>query len=61
MRSTPNAVTHANGLEFRVLPADSPYARIARNVRQLEMADGTVWTVGIPVGWRGIEAAWKTA
>lgn len=54
----PEVVVHENGLTFRVIPADSPFARIARNVRQLKMADGTVWTVGAPIGWDGIEAAW---
>jgi hypothetical protein len=54
-------VRHANGLEFRVIPADSYDARMARNVRELTMEDGSVWTVGLPVGWRGIEAAWQPA
>lgn len=58
--SRPRTVRHANGLEFRVIPADSYTARLARNARQLTMADGTVWTVGLPIGWRGREAAWQT-
>lgn len=57
----PDQVRHANGLAFKVIPADSPDARIARNVRPLTMADGTEWTVGAPVGWFGIEAAWRPA
>jgi hypothetical protein len=56
----PRTVRHANGLEFRVIPADSYDARIARDVRPLTMADGTVWTVGAPVGWHGTPAAWQT-
>lgn len=56
----PRTVRHANGLEFKVIPADSPFARIARSIRQLEMADGTVWTVGAPIGWHGAGAAWRT-
>jgi hypothetical protein len=32
---------------------------MARDVRELTMEDGTVWTVGLPVGWRGVEAAWQ--
>lgn len=56
---TPETVAHANGLEFRIIDGNSPYARVARSVRQLVMADGTEWTVGAPIGWRGTEAAWK--
>ena len=56
---TPKTVAHANGLTFKVIDGDSNYARVARNIRQLTMADGTVWTVGLPIGWRGTEAAWK--
>ncbi|MFJ6720540.1 hypothetical protein [Streptomyces sp. NPDC091259] len=52
-------VTHANGLKFRVIDANSYDARIARDVRPLVMADGSTWTVGSPVGWRGVCAAWK--
>lgn len=52
-------VTHANGLTFRVIPADSYDARIARDVRPLTMADGTVWTVG--TRGRGSAFAWQTA
>ena len=55
---TPATVAHANGLTFKVIDGSSNFARIARNVRQLTMADGSVWTVGLPIGWRGIEAAW---
>ncbi|MEU1293033.1 hypothetical protein ABZ439_11465 [Streptomyces sp. NPDC005840] len=55
----PTTVRHANGLEFKVIPADSPFARIARSIRQLEMDDGTVWTVGAPIGWRAAGAAWR--
>ena len=58
---TPETVAHANGLTFKVIGGDSNFARVARNVRQLTMADGTVWTVGLPIGWRGIEAAWHAA
>lgn len=54
-------VRHANGLEFRVIPADSYTARMARDIRQLTMADGTVWTVGAPIGWHGVAAAWRPA
>jgi hypothetical protein len=32
---------------------------MARDVRQLTMADGSVWTVGAPIGWRGVAAAWQ--
>lgn len=53
-------VTHTNGLTFKVIPTDSPFAHTARNTRQLTMADGTVWTVGYPIGWRGVEAAWQS-
>lgn len=56
----PSTVAHANGLTFKVIDGSSNHARVARNVRQLTMADGTVWTVGLPIGWRGIEAAWHT-
>lgn len=59
--TTPGEVRHANGLAFKVIDGSSPYARIARNVRQLVMADGSEWTVGAPVGWFGIEAAWRPA
>lgn len=59
--SDPDTVRHANGLEFRVIPADSYDARMARDVRQLTMADGTVWTVGAPIGWHGVAAAWRPA
>ncbi|MET8693610.1 hypothetical protein ABZV65_13825 [Streptomyces bauhiniae] len=55
----PEFVTHANGLTFKVIPGDSPFARVARGVRQLTMADGTEWTVGTPVGWHGMAAAWQ--
>jgi hypothetical protein len=56
---TPETVTHTNGLTFKVVDGNSPFARAARNIRQLTMADGTVWTVGLPIGWRGREAAWR--
>ncbi|MFG3085105.1 hypothetical protein [Streptomyces parvulus] len=56
----PLTITHATGLTFKVIGGDSPAARIARNVRQLTMTDGTTWTVGTPVGWHGTEAAWQT-
>ncbi|MGV9755409.1 hypothetical protein ACWDUC_06175 [Streptomyces tricolor] len=42
----PREVAHANGLTFRVVAADSFDARMARDVRTLTMADGSVWTVG---------------
>jgi hypothetical protein len=50
-QQNPNAPTgaqiaHTNGLTFTIVPADSFTARLARDVRQLAMADGTVWTVG---------------
>ncbi|MFG2225363.1 hypothetical protein [Streptomyces sp. NPDC048644] len=35
-----------NGAEFATLPADSYEVRMARNVRQLVMADGRTWKVG---------------
>ncbi|MEU8537128.1 hypothetical protein [Streptomyces parvulus] len=56
----PLTITHATGLTFKVIDGNSTLARIARNVRQLPMADGTTWTVGAPVGWHGAEAAWQT-
>ncbi|MFJ4623037.1 hypothetical protein [Streptomyces sp. NPDC088812] len=52
-------VTHASGLTFKVINGDSHHARTARGVRRLTMADGTVWTVGTPIGWRGMDAAWQ--
>ncbi|ODA75571.1 hypothetical protein [Streptomyces sp. AVP053U2] len=52
-------VRHPNGLEFRVIDADSYTARMARDVHAVTMADGTVWTVGAPIGWRGTSAAWQ--
>jgi len=55
----PRTVAHANGLTFKVIDGDSNFARVARNVRQLVMADGSTWTVGLPIGWRGTEAAWQ--
>ncbi|MFD9443387.1 hypothetical protein [Streptomyces sp. NPDC060001] len=55
---TPATVTHANGLTFKVVDGGSNLARTARQTRQLTMADGTTWTVGLPIGWRGREAAW---
>ena len=55
---TPATISHANGLQFRIIDGNSPFARVARNVRQLVMADGTEWTVGLPIGWRGQQAAW---
>ncbi|MGW0837513.1 hypothetical protein [Streptomyces prunicolor] len=56
---TPSQVAHANGLTFKVINGASNHARTARNVRQLVMADGSTWTVGLPIGWRGTEAAWQ--
>ena len=56
---SPATIAHANGLEFRIIDGHSTYARVARNVRQLTMADGSTWTVGQPIGWHGQEAAWK--
>jgi hypothetical protein len=58
-RPTPATVAHANGLTFRIIDGNSQFARVARNVRTLVMADGTTWTVGAPIGWRGQEAAWR--
>lgn len=55
---SPATVAHANGLTFKVIDGSSTSARTARNTRQLVMADGTTWTVGLPIGWRGHEAAW---
>ncbi|WP_405695236.1 hypothetical protein OHA99_09320 [Streptomyces coelicoflavus] len=52
-------VRHANGLEFRVIDAGSYTARMARDVHQVTMADGRVWTVGQPIGWYGTPAAWQ--
>ena len=45
-QQNPNAPTgaqiaHTNGLTFTIVPADSFTARLARDVRQLAMADGT--------------------
>ena len=57
---TPKTVAHTNGLTFKVIDGNSNFARVARNVRQLTMADGSTWTVGLPIGWRGTEAAWHT-
>ena len=57
---TPKTGAHANRLTFNVIDGSSNFARVARNVRQLTMADGSTWTVGLPIGWRGIEAAWHT-
>jgi hypothetical protein len=57
--ATPATVVHANGLTFRVIDGNSNFARVARNVRTLAMADGSTWTVGLPIGWRGQEAAWQ--
>ena len=58
-RKGPRTIRHANGLEFNVIPADSYDARIARDVRQLTMADGTKWTVGTLGG--GSAIAWQPA
>ncbi|MFD5631610.1 hypothetical protein [Streptomyces sp. NPDC127072] len=57
-QDSPTTVTHANGLTFKVIDGGSNFARTARQTRQIEMTDGTTWTVGLPIGWRGIEAAW---
>ncbi|MDT0387842.1 hypothetical protein [Streptomyces dubilierae] len=56
---SPREVHHVNGLAFRVITASSYTARMARDVRQLPMADGTVWTVGSPIGWHDVAAAWQ--
>lgn len=58
---TPRVVHHANGLAFRVIDPDSYTARMARDVHPVTMTDGTVWTVGQPVGWHGTSAAWRPA
>ncbi|MCR8576428.1 hypothetical protein [Streptomyces sp. Isolate_219] len=52
-------IKHANGLVFRVIPAGSYDARMARDVRRLTMADGSVWTVG--TRGRGSCLAWRGA
>ncbi|GGV86808.1 hypothetical protein GCM10010294_67910 [Streptomyces griseoloalbus] len=57
--SEPHTVRHANGLAFTVIPADSYTARMARDVRQLTMDDGTVWTVG--TRGAGSTIAWRPA
>lgn len=57
---TPECVTHTTGLTFTVISGDSPRVRLARGVRQLQMTDGTTWTVGCPIGWHGREAAWHS-
>ncbi|MET8826067.1 hypothetical protein ABZX40_13425 [Streptomyces sp. NPDC004610] len=54
---TPETVTHATGLTFKIIDGTSNFARVARNVRPLTMTDGTTWTVGTPIGWRQ-PAAW---
>lgn len=59
-QATPTTVTHPNGLVFRVIPADSYQARVARDIHQLVMSDGQLWTTGQPVGWHGTAAAWRT-
>ncbi|MFC7892706.1 hypothetical protein [Streptomyces sp. NPDC057381] len=55
----PAEVRHANGNEYRVIDAGSYTARMARDVHDVTMADGTVWTVGQPIGWHGVPAAWR--
>ncbi|MGW0495025.1 hypothetical protein ACWD0Z_06175 [Streptomyces sp. NPDC003007] len=55
----PRTVRHANGQTFTVIPADSYEARMARDVRQLTMEDGTVWTVG--TRGAGSTIAWRPA
>lgn len=55
----PRTVRHANGQTFTVIPADSYEARMARDVRQLTMEDGTVWTVG--TRGAGSTIAWQPA
>jgi len=55
----PKTVAHATGLTFQVIDGGSNHARTARNTRQLVMADGSTWTVGLPIGWRGVEATWQ--
>lgn len=54
----PNTVTHANGLTFKVIPANSYDARIARGVHTLTMTDGNTWTVG--TRGAGTALAWRT-
>ncbi|MYR45063.1 hypothetical protein [Streptomyces sp. SID5910] len=58
---SPHEVHHANGLTFKVIDASSYTARMARDAHDVTMADGTVWTVGHPIGWHGISAAWRPA
>jgi hypothetical protein len=55
----PREITHPSGLTFKVIPADSYDARIARDRRQLVMTDGTEWTVGTR-GF-GTALAWRPA
>ncbi|MFJ5588281.1 hypothetical protein ACIQCG_00860 [Streptomyces noursei] len=50
-------IAHKSGLTFRVISANSYDARMARDVRRLTMADGTVWTVG--TRGRGSCFAWR--
>lgn len=57
--SEPRTVRHANGTTFTVIPADSYDARMARDVRQLAMDDGTVWAVG--TRGAGSAIAWRPA
>lgn len=56
-------VAHESGLTFRVVQADGQEARIARDVRNLTMTDGRVWTVGTQVGGYGVGStiAWRSA
>ncbi|MEU8537541.1 hypothetical protein [Streptomyces parvulus] len=54
-------VRHANGLEYRVIDASSYTARMARGIHDVTMDDGSVWTVGQPIGWHGTPAAWRRA
>lgn len=57
----PGIVRHANGAEYRVVEAGSYTARMARDIHDVTMADGTVWTTGLPIGWHGTPAAWRTS
>ncbi|MEY9489041.1 hypothetical protein RKD26_004835 [Streptomyces calvus] len=52
-------VRHVSGLTFTVIPADSYDARMARDVRELTMDDGSVWTVG--TRGAGSAVAWQPA
>ncbi|MEU8531575.1 hypothetical protein [Streptomyces parvulus] len=59
VQATPTEVHHANGATYKVIEASSYTARMARDVHDVTMADGTVWKTGQPIGWHGTPAAWQ--